>query len=191
MTIRRNRILVVEDDPAVAQSLRAGLAFEWALPETPVAVLGAEAQLKAALTNLLDNVLKFTPEGGRICLGCRLEGETAVLWVEDTGIGLPEADLPHLFERFYRGRNATAYPGSGLGLAIVKAVVERHEGQVLAERTGIQVHHPHSQHLAVTRVSETCNLMLLPVNGPASGPCGRISAPLQLIKLPLPTVPAR
>jgi signal transduction histidine kinase len=114
---------------------QAGLAFEWALPETPVAVLGVEAQLKAALTNLLDNALKFTPEGGRICLGCRLEGETAILWVEDTGIGLPDADLPHLFERFYRGRNAAAYPGSGLGLAIVKVIIEKHAGQVLAERT--------------------------------------------------------
>jgi signal transduction histidine kinase len=114
---------------------QAGLAFEWSLPDTPVSVLGEETQLKAALTNLLDNAVKFTPEGGRICLGSRLEGETAVLWVEDTGIGLPEPDLPHLFERFYRGRNAAAYPGSGLGLAIVRAVVERHGGRVLAERT--------------------------------------------------------
>ncbi len=114
---------------------QAGVAFEWSLPEAPVSVQGDEAQLKAALTNLLDNALKFTPEGGRICLGCRQEGGTALLWVEDTGIGLPEADLPHLYERFYRGHNAAPYPGSGLGLAIVKAVVEGHEGQVRAERT--------------------------------------------------------
>jgi signal transduction histidine kinase len=114
---------------------QAGLMFEWSRPETPVSVLGEKAQLKAALTNLLDNAHKFTPEGGRICLGCCQEGGTAVLWVEDTGIGLPEADLPHLFERFYRGRNAASYPGSGLGLAIVKAVVDRHEGQVQAEQT--------------------------------------------------------
>lgn len=113
---------------------QAGLAFEWSLPNTSVSVLGEEAQLRAALTNLLDNALKFTPEGGRICLGCRQEARTAVLWVEDTGIGLLEADLPYLFERFSRGRNATAYPGSGLGLAIVKAIVDRHEGQVRAER---------------------------------------------------------
>jgi two-component system sensor histidine kinase MprB len=114
---------------------QAGLVFEWSLPEAPVSVLGEEAQLRAALTNLLDNALKFTPEGGSICLGCRQEGGAAVLWVEDTGAGLAEADLPHLFERFYRGRNAAASPGSGLGLAIVKAVVERHGGQVRAERT--------------------------------------------------------
>jgi len=57
------------------------------------------------------------------------------LWVEDTGIGIPDEDLPQLFNRFHRGRNATAYPGSGLGLAIVKAVVESHGGDVQVTRT--------------------------------------------------------
>jgi signal transduction histidine kinase len=98
-------------------------------------VLGEEAELRAALANLLDNALKFTPEGGRISLGCRRNDGAALLWVEDTGIGIPEADLPLLFQRFHRGRNAAAYPGSGLGLAIVKAIVERHGGQVEAERS--------------------------------------------------------
>ena len=114
---------------------QAGLAFELSTPEEPVSVLGEEAELRTALTNLLDNALKFTPEGGQICLGCRQEGETATLWVEDTGIGLAEADLLRLFERFYRGRYSAAYSGSGLGLAIVKIIVERHDGQVQAERT--------------------------------------------------------
>ncbi|MBE7550177.1 MAG: sensor histidine kinase [Anaerolineales bacterium] len=52
---------------------------------------------------------------------------------EDTGIGIPPGDVPHLFSRFHRGRNAAAYPGSGLGLAIVKAIVEGHGGQVMVE----------------------------------------------------------
>ncbi len=56
--------------------------------------------------------------------------------MEDTGPGVSEEDLPHLFDRFYRGRNAAAYPGSGLGLAIVQAVADRHNGQVWAENTG-------------------------------------------------------
>jgi signal transduction histidine kinase len=59
----------------------------------------------------------------------------AVLWVEDTGIGIPPDELPCLFQRFHRGRNASAYPGSGLGLAIVKAIAERHGGQVGVEST--------------------------------------------------------
>ena len=53
--------------------------------------------------------------------------------VEDTGIGIPEDDLPHLFERFHRGRNSATYPGSGLGLTIVKAIIDNHSGQVVVE----------------------------------------------------------
>lgn len=60
----------------------------------------------------------------------RAYDEAGELWVQDSGIGIPEGDLPHLFERFHRGRNASAYPGSGLGLALVKAVVEAHGGRV-------------------------------------------------------------
>jgi signal transduction histidine kinase len=59
----------------------------------------------------------------------------AVLSVEDTGIGIPEEDSPHLFQRFRRGRNAASVPGSGLGLAVVRAIVEGHGGQVRAENT--------------------------------------------------------
>lgn len=112
---------------------QAGLTFELKLPETPVAVQGDEAQLRRALGDLLDNAIKFTPDGGEVCVTLRQEGEWVELWVEDSGIGIPEGDLPHLFNRFHRGRNAAAYPGSGLGLAIVKAIVETHEGQVIAE----------------------------------------------------------
>ena len=54
--------------------------------------------------------------------------------MEDTGIGIPEDDLPQLFSRFHRGRNTATYPGSGLGLAIVKAIVEGHGGNVTAGR---------------------------------------------------------
>ncbi len=69
-------------------------------------------------------------------MGLRQEGAWASLWVQDSGIGVLADDLPGLFERFHRGRNAAAYPGSGLGLAIVKAVVEGHGGQVTAGSQG-------------------------------------------------------
>jgi signal transduction histidine kinase len=82
-----------------------------------------------ALANLLDNAVKFTPPGGRITVGARREGERVRIWVEDTGSGIDPEDLPHIFERFYRGRNAPA-EGSGLGLAIVRWIVEAHGGQV-------------------------------------------------------------
>jgi signal transduction histidine kinase len=112
---------------------QAGLTFDLVLPETEVMVWGDEAQLRRVLGNLLDNGIKFTPEGGSVCVGFRCEGEWAELWVEDTGIGVPEQDLPHLFGRFHRGRNVAAYPGNGLGLAIVKAIVEGHGGRVTGE----------------------------------------------------------
>jgi signal transduction histidine kinase len=63
-------------------------------------------------------------------------GETGVvLSVADNGIGIPADDLPHLFERFHRGRNLAEYPGNGLGLAIVKAIVDAHHGRVEAQST--------------------------------------------------------
>ncbi|MBE9509170.1 MAG: HAMP domain-containing histidine kinase, partial [Chloroflexi bacterium] len=118
-----------------SQAEQSGLTFDLTLPETPVTVQGDEAQLRRALGNLLDNAIKFTPEDGAISVALRQEGEGVELSVEDTGIGVPKDDLPHLFSRFHRGRNAAAYPGSGLGLAIVKAIVEAHGGTVAAGNT--------------------------------------------------------
>jgi two-component system sensor histidine kinase BaeS len=114
---------------------QSGLIFDLALPGTPVTVRGDEPQLRRVLDNLLDNGIKFTPQGGAVSVKLVREGEWAELSVEDTGIGIPEDDLPRLFSRFHRGRNAAAYPGSGLGLAIVKAIAESHGGRVAAENT--------------------------------------------------------
>jgi signal transduction histidine kinase len=114
---------------------QAGLAFALSLPEAPVRVRGEEAQLRRALNNLLDNAVKFTPDGGSVRLALSREEGWAVACVEDTGIGIPEGDLPHVFQRFHRGRNTAGYPGSGLGLAIVKAIAERHGGDVGVEMT--------------------------------------------------------
>jgi two-component system sensor histidine kinase BaeS len=114
---------------------QSGLTFDLALSGTPVTVRGDEPQLRRILDNLLDNSIKFTPQGGAVSVKLVREGKWAELSVEDTGIGIPEDDLPHLFGRFHRGRNAAAYPGSGLGLAIVKAIAESHDGQVAAENT--------------------------------------------------------
>ena len=68
-------------------------------------------------------------------VGLTINGDTLALWVQDTGIGIPEADLPNLFNRFHRGRNAAAYAGSGLGLAIVHAIAAAHHGEVTAVNT--------------------------------------------------------
>lgn len=116
-----------------SQAEQAGLGFDLILPETPVSVWGDETQLQRVLSNLLDNAIKFTAEDGVVRVGLCQVGEWVKLWVEDSGIGVPVEDLPLLFSRFHRGRNAAAYPGSGLGLAIVEAVVESHGGRVTVE----------------------------------------------------------
>ena len=109
---------------------QAGLAFSLDVPGETIAVQGNDEQLRRALSNLLDNAIKFTPGGGLVRVALRRVDNGIELRVEDTGIGIPGDDLPQLFGRFHRGRNAAAYPGSGLGLAIVKAIVENHGGDV-------------------------------------------------------------
>jgi signal transduction histidine kinase len=90
-----------------------------------------------AISNVLDNALKFTPQGGEVEIG--LYDQMGIqVWVRDTGVGIQPEDLPHIFERFYRGRSLApgrehAEGGSGLGLAIVKSIVEAHEGEVAVE----------------------------------------------------------
>ena len=101
-----------------------------------VPVLQADAtRLQEVLYNLLDNALKYSREGGKIRLEARRQGEDVVISVTDTGIGIPEADLPRIFERFYRADKARSREmgGTGLGLSIVKHIAQMHGGSVEAE----------------------------------------------------------
>jgi two-component system phosphate regulon sensor histidine kinase PhoR len=98
-------------------------------------IYGDEDLLKEVIINLLDNAIKYTPEGGRILVGSRITGEEIEFFVKDTGIGIPEESLARVFERFYRvdkGRSR-AMGGTGLGLAITKHIVERHGGKLAVE----------------------------------------------------------
>jgi len=88
--------------------------------------------IELALSNLLDNALKFTPAGGQVEIGAEQKEEAVRLWVRDSGPGIDPADQPHIFERFYRGQGSPA-EGSGLGLAIVQSVVQAHGGRVSVE----------------------------------------------------------
>ncbi len=95
-------------------------------------VKGDEKRVRQMLQNLLDNSVSYTPEGGLIELDLRLIDGLAQLKVRDTGIGISSEDLPHIFDRFYRGQDARAVhsEGSGLGLAMVKYIAEAHGGSV-------------------------------------------------------------
>ena len=101
-------------------------------PAPPLTLHCDRARIELALSNLLDNALQFTPPGGQVAVGAEQREDVVRLWVRDTGCGIAAEDQPHIFERFYRGRNA-AEGGSGLGLAIVQSIVRAHGGQVFVE----------------------------------------------------------
>jgi two-component system OmpR family sensor kinase len=105
----------------------------WPLPH----ISGDRDLLLLALHNLLDNAIKFSRPNDTIEMRASEDGAAAVVEVADTGPGIPEEDLPHVWEELYRGQGARGVPGSGLGLALVQAIVQRHGGQVsLRSRAG-------------------------------------------------------
>lgn len=115
--------------PFAARAEQRGLNFVLSianLGQRPYLVNGNAAELSQALQNLLDNALKFNQVGGNIALQMTSPADIIVISVEDNGIGVALDEIPLLFQRFYRARNAAAIVGNGLGLAIVKAIVERH-----------------------------------------------------------------
>jgi heavy metal sensor kinase len=111
-----------------------GLNYELGQMESLV-VKGDRTKLRQLFLNILDNAIKYTPSGGKVSVSVRSEGEMAVVSVDDTGIGIPPEDLPHIFERFYRVDKARSRSegGSGLGLAIAKRIAEIHGGRIEVE----------------------------------------------------------
>jgi two-component system sensor histidine kinase MprB len=95
----------------------------------PTTVRGVPATLERAVGNLLDNAAKWSEPGATV----EVEARDGRLVVRDHGPGIPDEDLPYVFDRFYRARAARGMPGSGLGLAIVRQVAESHGGEVVAE----------------------------------------------------------
>ena len=88
-----------------------------------------------AVSILLDNAVKYTPQGGGVTVKVEERDGRAVLEVSDTGIGIPEDRLPHVFERFYRAEESRASGGAGLGLAIARQIAEAHGGEIEAKST--------------------------------------------------------
>ena len=122
-------------EQAQVSARRRGLNLTTELPDEPLVTRHDPQRLGQVLTNLIGNALKFTPRGGsvRVVLSPRTRG--ARIQVIDSGIGIDAAELPRIFDRFYRGSrsNEARGSGSGLGLAIVRSVVEMHGGRVMVE----------------------------------------------------------
>lgn len=96
----------------------------------PAPVVGDADRLAEVVGNLLVNTARYCRPGDHVHVTTGMRGATAYLTVADTGPGIPSADLPHVFDRLYRGANASHIPGSGIGLAIVRELVEAHDGVV-------------------------------------------------------------
>jgi two-component system OmpR family sensor kinase len=145
--------LAVSDVVADAQARAIDIGI---VQDDPVRVPGQPEALRMLLRNLLDNAVKYTPEGGRVDLGiAAVEGGGAVLSVDDSGPGLPEAEHARVLDRFYRSAEPQA-PGSGLGLAIVKSIADLHGASVGMARSPlgglrVQVRFPASPGLGAAR----------------------------------------
>lgn len=110
-----------------------GLTLAVTEPEPTVICAFDRARLEMALSNLLDNALKYSAEGGTVVIGAARQDHRVRIWVEDTGPGIAQEDLPHIFDRFYHRKQSAADTGSGLGLAIAKAIVTAHGGLIEVE----------------------------------------------------------
>lgn len=121
-------------------------------PRLPI-VAGDRDRLIQVVSNLVNNAVKYSPEGGTVTLSSRVEGRYALISVTDTGIGIPQDEIGHVFERFRRVRSGAAQsiPGTGLGLTIVKQIVEMHGGKIWVESA---VGHGSSFHFTVPLAPE-------------------------------------
>jgi signal transduction histidine kinase len=137
-TTRLNLSTIAKEvyDTFAIRATRVGVSLELDIEPGLPSVMGDEDQLRRVFYNLLENAIKYTPNGRQVQLFLRpgLNNETVRILVRDTGPGIAPDHLPHVFERFYRAEAPQTRPGtvrgSGLGLAIAKSIVEKHGGQI-------------------------------------------------------------
>ena len=112
-----------------------GIELECAAVKEPLEVSGDALKLQQVVYNIIDNAIKYTPRGGEVHCALTRSGKKAVIRVTDTGVGIPQEDLPHIFDRFYRVDKARSREtgGTGLGLSIVKQFVLLHGGTIDAK----------------------------------------------------------
>jgi two-component system sensor histidine kinase BaeS len=131
-TVQPKDILEQAAAAHLPQAQKSGITLDVdAVADLPLVHIDPE-RLAQVLGNLVGNALRYTPEGGRITLAARQQADAILLAVRDTGVGIDPADLPHIFDRFYRGDDAreSNEGESGLGLAIAKSLVEAHGGSI-------------------------------------------------------------
>ena len=109
---------------------RGGVHIRVVRSSRPVLVEGNRRKIQRVVANLLDNAVKYTPCDGVVTATVGIDGGNAIIEISDTGTGIKENDIPHIFERFYRGDKSRSTTGSGLGLSLALAVVRAHSGDI-------------------------------------------------------------
>jgi signal transduction histidine kinase len=120
--------LDISNDPIIIRGDSLGFFLD--ISNDPIIIRGDSEKLRTLIRNLLDNAIKFTPAGGHVQINLSELDDGVQLIIEDSGIGIPDEDIPHLFSRFHRASNAAGYPGNGLGLAIVKTIADQHNATI-------------------------------------------------------------
>jgi signal transduction histidine kinase len=118
-----------------AVAARRGVTIDLAMPDSPIRIRHDPPRIGQVVANLVGNAVKFTARGGHVRVSVEPTADGARIDVTDTGVGIDPTELPHIFERFYRGSRANEArgSGSGLGLAIVRSIVDIHGGTVTVE----------------------------------------------------------
>lgn len=112
-----------------------GLHLTCEAPEA-LSLRGDPRMIQRILSNLLDNAIKYTPSGGSVTVSLyEKDGKEALVAFQDTGMGIPPADLPHIFDRFYRCDQSRSEPGTGLGLSLARALARAHQGDITVTST--------------------------------------------------------
>ncbi len=131
---RRDRLLLAEIVEAAVSRVSGAMYAGVNIADDATHVLADSALLEQILVNILDNAVKYAPEGSRIAISARRSGDQISISIADEGVGIPSADLPHVFDSFFRAtRGDRVAPGTGLGLAIAKAFTEAMGGKIRAQ----------------------------------------------------------
>ncbi|GAB4269013.1 MAG: hypothetical protein Kow0080_12270 [Candidatus Promineifilaceae bacterium] len=113
------------------QAVEKKITLHYDKVPSPIVINADEQKIERVLTNLISNAIKYTPEGGEVFVDTAVDGRYALITIRDTGYGIPEDELPFIFERYTRvKKHQTVAIGTGLGLAIVKSLVEAHNGEI-------------------------------------------------------------
>jgi signal transduction histidine kinase len=111
------------------------LELDIPIGQEPVLVPGDTTRLQRAIANLLDNAVNYTNVGGKVTVSFEQMQKQVKISVTDTGIGIDEKELPHIFDRFYRADRSRSTSGNGLGLSLAQTIVHAHKGKIVVEST--------------------------------------------------------